>query len=96
MTSLSIVNLLPNNIFPFKWEFWDFFSIASLTRNFIENYHIFFYIGVDNISEEERDFRLKLLNYHWNNEKYKLYSDFRDDVTLLREFEDNLPLAKEA
>lgn len=97
ITSLSIVHLLPkNNIFPFEWEFWDFFSVASLTRNFVENYHMFFYIGVDNVSEEERDFRLKLLNYHWNNEKYKLYSDFRGDNTLLSEFEDNLPIAKES
>lgn len=97
MTSLSIVHLLPeNNIFPFKWEYWDFFSVASLTRNLVENYHMFFYIGIDHVTEEERDFRLKLLYYHWNNEKYKLYSDLRANIILLREFENNLPITKES
>jgi hypothetical protein len=96
VTSVSIIHLLPSNrIFPSNWEFWDLFSVATLARNLIENYHMFYYIGVDKISDEERDFRLKLLGYHLNNEKYKLYSDFKADIKTLQEFEVNLPKDKE-
>lgn len=95
ITSLSIIHLLPtNNIFPSKNEFWDFFSVATLARNLIENYHMFYYVGVEKVSDEERDFRLKLLNYHLNNEKYKLYLESNVDKETLKEFEDNLPNAK--
>lgn len=97
VTSLSIIHLLPKNrLFPSKSEFWDFFSVASLARNLIENYHMFYYVGVDKVSEEEMDFRLKLLTYHLNNEKYQLYSDFKAGKEVLEEFEKNLPIAKES
>jgi len=95
VTSVSIIHLLPDNrYFPSKNNFWDFFSVASLARNLIENYHMFFYVGVEKVKSEEIDFRLKLLNYHQNNEKYKMYSEYNCDQTLLNEFELNLPLAK--
>jgi hypothetical protein len=96
VTSVSIIHLLPlNRMFPTTWEFWDFFSVATLARNLIENYHMFYYVAVDKISDEERDFRLKLLSFHLNNEKYKLYSEFKAQRETLEDFETNLPKDKE-
>lgn len=94
VTSISIVHLMPkNSIFPSNIEFWDFFSVASLARNLIENYIMFFYVGIDDISDTERDFRLALLRFHLNNEKYKLYKSLGVDD--LHEFEEGIPLSKE-
>jgi hypothetical protein len=96
VTSVSIIHLLPyNKIFPSNWRFWDFFSIATLTRNLIDNYLMFYYVGVEKLSDEEIDFRLKVLTFHLNNEKYKLFSELKVDKTVLQDFEKNLPKAKD-
>lgn len=95
VTSLSFIHLLPRNrYFPSKIEFWDFFSIATLARNFIENYYSFYYICIDKVSSEEADFRRLLLTYHLNNEKYKFYKESNQPQYILTEFEENLPKAK--
>lgn len=92
VTCMSIVRLLPGNkIFPASVDFWDFFSIAPLTRNFIENYFAFFYIGVDNVDPVEQELRLLIFNYHHNHEKYQIYKLFDAPVGVLEEFEINLP-----
>ena len=92
ITCLSFIHLLPRNrYFPSKMEFWDFFSTATLARNFIENYYSFYYICVDKITTEESDFRLLLLTYHLNNEKYKFYKESNQAQSILAEFEENLP-----
>lgn len=96
VTSLSIIHLLPTNrIFPAKWEFWDFFSVATLARNLIENYHMLYYIGIEEVADEERDFRLKLFNFHLNNEKYQLYLGFKAEASVLEQFENNLPVDRD-
>lgn len=93
---LSLIRLLPNNRhFPAEMEFWDLFSIHSLSRNIVESYIIFWYIAVDIIPDDERELRMFLLSYHNNNEKYKLYKDFSTiDAEMLEGFENNLPLDK--
>lgn len=94
---LSLIRLLPNNRhFPSDYEFWDLLSIHSLSRNIVETYIIFWYTSVDQIPDEERDLRLSLLRYHMNNEKYKLYKEFRNTPqNMLDSFETNIPLEKE-
>lgn len=92
VTCMSIVRSLPGNkIFPSSVDFWDFFSIAPLTRNFIENYFAFFYIGVDNVDPVEQELRLLIFNYHHNHEKYQIYKLFDAPAEILKEFEINLP-----
>ncbi len=96
MTSLSIIHLLPENTrFPAYNGFWDFFSIASLARNLVENYHMFYYVGVEDIPQLEREFRLMLLVYHHHCEQYKLYRESDSESNIIREFETNLPKEKE-
>jgi len=96
VTCLSFIRLLPKNRYlKTNFEFWDFPSVANIARNFIETYHVFYYIGVDKITDEETDLRLSIFNYHLNNEKYKLYKEFGAPIEDLKEFEINLPKAKE-
>ncbi|WP_139135362.1 DUF5677 domain-containing protein [Roseivirga sp. 4D4] len=92
---MSLIHLLPKNrYFPSEFEFWDFSSVASLARNLVENYYSFFYICIEPINSEESDFRLLLLTYHLNNEKYKFYKESGQPQNVLDEFEENLPKAK--
>ena len=96
VSCLSYIRLLPyNRHFPADYEFWDLFSILSISRNIIETYIMFWYIAVDGISQEERKLRLDILMYHLNNEKYKLYRDFNADSEYLHEFEAKLPQKKQ-
>lgn len=96
VTCLSFIRLLPKNRYlKTNFDFWDFPSVANIARNFIETYHIFYYVGVDNITAEETDLRLLIFNYHLNNEKYKLYKEFGAPIEDLKEFELNLPKVKE-
>ncbi len=96
MTSLGILRLCPyNSAMPLSHRFWDFFSIASLTRSLFENYAVFRYMALENCSDEEYDFRLQLAIFHWDNEKYQLYKELDWTAEILKEFEDGLPLRAE-
>lgn len=91
----TFYRLLPGNpITNDKQEHWDWPSVAAVARNFIDAYLHFFYIGVDNISEEEVDFRFKLMWFHLNSEKYRLYKSGPINVDL-SDLETNLPIQKE-
>lgn len=91
VTCMSFIHLLPENrYFPSNFKFWDFFSAATLARNFIENYYFFFYVCVDEVEPSETEFRLLLLTYHLNNEKFKFYKE-ANKTEILAEFEQNLP-----
>jgi hypothetical protein len=96
VTSMSIIHLCPDNrIWGSSSQFWDFISVATLARNLIENYHAFFYIGVEKVTTDERSFRLDLFNYHLINEKYRLYKEGGSSEEILKDFEEKLPIAKE-
>lgn len=43
---------------------WDIASIAVLARALIETYYVFYYIAVDDISEEEAKLRYNVWEYH--------------------------------
>jgi hypothetical protein len=96
VTSMSIIHLCPaNRIWGSSSQFWDFISVATLARNLIENYHAFFYIGVEDVTQDEKSFRLDLFNYHLTNEKYKLYKEGGSSEEILKEYEEKLAHAKE-
>lgn len=95
VTCTSFIRLLPfNRYFPTENEFWDLFSVYSLARNFVETYLMLWYIGVDNISDDESKLRLEILIYHLNNEKYNFYKEFGADKKVLDEFDQQLPIKR--
>jgi len=50
----------------------DASSIASITRDIIEGHTVFQYLCIDNITENELDFRLNLMSYHHGYDVIKL------------------------
>ncbi len=96
LSSMSIMRLLPHNTYcSMTEEIWDFASVSCLARSFLESYHMFFYVGIEKISEEEFEFRSLLMNYHRNYEKYKMYKGRVNDENVIKEFEEGLPKEKE-
>jgi Family of unknown function (DUF5677) len=66
LTCVSLLRLVPISSFyrPIeKLDVWDLPSVASLVRNIIETYHIFFYI-VEGVSESECEARQALWCFH--------------------------------
>ena len=96
LSSMSIMRLLPHNTYcSMIEEIWDFASVSCLTRSFLETYNMFFYVGIEKITDEELDFRLLLMTYHLNYEKYKMYKGRVKDEKVIKEFEEGLPKERE-
>jgi len=96
-TIVSISNLAPK-AFNY-YTHWDCVSLFSLTRNLIENYHIFFYLCIEEICQEEWEFRKLLIdlndtkNRHdmfnfWGEENTEIYGKMK--LKLLGEIQENI------
>lgn len=93
---MSIIRLSPwNQIFPVNYDFWDYYSVMSLSRNLIENYHVFYFFCIQEIDSEERSFRRLVMRYHDNYEKFKMYKDADIPEAELDDFITNLPRAQQ-
>ena len=53
-------------------KIWDLPTQASLSRNLIETYLTFFYIGIEKVDSDEKELRMFLWKYHEINEKIKM------------------------
>lgn len=97
ITAMTFIRLLPGNaitrdVIP---PVWDWPSVASIARNIVEAYLMFYYIGLDPAPADEIDFRQQLLTYHHNWEKYRLYKEGSLGAEVLSEFEARFPIEKE-
>ncbi|WDO02899.1 DUF5677 domain-containing protein [Aeromonas allosaccharophila] len=75
VTGKSIQKLLPNSNRKLEIQHWDFTSVASMSRVFIENYLMYFYLCADDVSKDEWDFRWRLLNLHDHVSRIKFTCD---------------------
>jgi hypothetical protein len=72
--AIGINRLLPiEGEEPSNIHSWDFGAIATLTRNFIETFHTFFYIGIEDIDDEEWNLRIKVFHLHDNSRRDELF-----------------------
>jgi len=62
--STSILALCPGSKLNPKGLHWDFGSIATLTRNLFECGLTFFYLGIEDVTEEEMNVRLMVMDLH--------------------------------
>lgn len=85
ITLKSILKILPYTIHSTEDNTWDISSVAALTRNIIENYNMFFYLCVEDVSKDEKDFRLILCDFHSKVEKYKMYKNLDVDNEFIDE-----------
>ena len=58
----------------------DIPSIASMTRNLVEAYDVFWYLTVDKISEDESEFRFALSSLHHNVEFLKITENLKLEI----------------
>ncbi len=72
--AIAINRLLPQeNKEPSSNHSWDFGSIGILTRSFIEAFHSFFYLGIDEIDDDEWNLRINVFNLHDCTRREKLF-----------------------
>lgn len=74
LTLRAILKLLPKSSFDKNGnlEVWDISSVNSLTRSLIDTYNVLFYLTVDNIPKNEKEFRFALWKYHSEKERLKM------------------------
>jgi hypothetical protein len=74
LTCISLLRLIPISSFylpAHKLHAWDLPSVASLVRNIIETYHVFFYV-IENVSDSEREAREALWRFHETAERLEM------------------------
>ncbi|MEP6486909.1 hypothetical protein NDI43_11625 [Microcoleus vaginatus GB2-A3] len=74
LISEAISQLLPIS----KTENFSFTSIASLTRVLVESYRPFYYLTIENIKDEERDFRYLLFEVYLLIERRNMIEAIRN------------------
>lgn len=73
--STSILSLCPGSKLNPNGLHWDFGSIAALSRNLLECSLIFFYLGIEDVSEQEMNVRLIVMDLHDCNARNRLRRD---------------------
>jgi len=103
-TCLSQLRLIPTSKYysvSSETPVWDLSSTASLTRNIIETYLLFFYLAAEPCSADERHFRTLLWRFHDFSDRLKVMNlalppsqnepDPREDWDQCREQLDECP-----
>jgi hypothetical protein len=75
LISEAISKLLPVS----ETEYFSLASIGSLTRVLVESYRPFYYLTIENIKEEERDFRYLLFEVYLLIERRSMIEAIRND-----------------
>lgn len=73
--SISILSLCPGSKLNPKGLHWDFGSIATLSRNLLECSLVFFYLGIEDVTEQEMKVRLMVMDLHDCNARNRLRRD---------------------
>lgn len=97
VVGLSLQRILPrpSRLTHHEAEFWDVFSIASLSRNLIEGFLSLYYFGIEKISDQEAELRFFIAQLHRNVEWYEIRRLTNPNDPELKEFEDGIVSEKE-
>lgn len=86
-TGVSILWLCPGSPINPDGQHWDFSAVASLVRNLFECELVLFYLGIEQVGEEERLARLRVMQLHDCKERLRMFRDFNPDDPQLKGFE---------
>ena len=87
--SMSLLCLVPRSRFAGKSiEHYDFGAVASLARNIAECYFVFFYLCIDDVSNDEWHSRLNILHLHDCVSRLKMFRDFDPSNPQLPSFQE--------
>ena len=76
-------------------EFWDISSIASLIRSIIDTYYAFYYLSVDNRSDEEDILRQLIWDYHGEMQRLDLLKKIKSSNPAVKELKNYTEILKE-
>jgi hypothetical protein len=71
ITSFSTLFFIPETE-SFNGKIWDISSLATLSRSILESYLSMYYIAIESLTDEERDFRRLLWEYHREQERLSM------------------------
>jgi len=75
---------------------WDFSAFASIVRNLVECYLLFYWLCVEPVSEEQAEARLVLLDLYDHGARRRLFANSQEpdlvQADLVRRFEENIIL----
>ena len=93
--AVSLINLVPHSPWSIKLiEHWDYGSVASLTRSLLEIRLAFFYLGIEDCSQDEWYCRWNIFNVHDCESRIQMFlaedsdydvSGFKSQLQELRE-----------
>lgn len=86
-SSVSILLLCPRSKIDPNGKFWDCSAVSSLTRNLYECVIFFFYIGIENVSDDEWKARLRVMQLHDCMERCRMFEAFDANDPQLPEFQ---------
>lgn len=75
VTAIGILRLLPKSVFYFptsELEIWDISSVCILARSLIDTYNVFHYLIIEEVDNDELEFRFVLWNLHSECERLKM------------------------
>ena len=76
LTATAILKLLPKSKYyttADSMEIWDIPSICTLSRALIDNFHVFYYLSIENpVNDSELEFRQTLWVFHSESERLEM------------------------
>jgi Family of unknown function (DUF5677) len=69
---------------------WDIASLATLVRSVIDSYYVFFYLTIDECSEDEVDFRYFLWNYHAEKQRIDMLKRMKSENPIIDQILKNI------
>jgi len=97
LSAIAVQKFLPESKHFSKYnnlEIWDLHSICTLIRTIIDSYNMFFYLLIDDINNDEFNFRVLLWKLHSECERFRFLKllestsnkigDIKNDITTLR------------
>ena len=98
LTAIGVLRFLPDSVFYTRTnnlEIWDISSICILSRSLIDAYYVFFYLAIDNISDDEFTFRLILWELHSVCERLSMLKLIKSKISAIPDLIQEIDRLKE-
>lgn len=93
----AVLQLMPNLDSSNRYEIvtWDISSIATIVRALIESYYVFYYLGVDSVTEDELELRNLLWMYHSEKQRLDMLKMINSNNPIVKQIEKGIEELKQ-
>jgi hypothetical protein len=75
VSGVSLLQLCPGNRLSMaKFEHWDYSSVGAIARSIIDCSHMYYYLCIDSVSQDEWECRWDICNLHDCLRRHKMFS----------------------